>query len=267
MPNINETERVARKLLPIIYVLDTSGSMSGDRISSVNEAMHETVDVLRDVSKNNPSAELKIGVLKFDSGAQWVTQNGLVYLEDYFWNDLTAGGLTDFGSALSELDKKLSRSGFLDSDVGYKVPVIIFMSDGFPTDDWQSALEHANASNKWFRVSTKISIAVGDQADKDVLACIAGRNGQPNHEAVISVNDMESLKKLIRVVSVTASMIGSKSRTASDSQDEVLREVKREMGGEDSAINPNELLPEFNAKSDDVFYGASGDPWSEDGWD
>lgn len=266
MPNINETEKMARKLLPIIYVLDTSGSMSGDRIASVNEAMHETVDVLRDVSRNNPSAELKIGVLQFDSGAQWVTRNGLVYLEDYFWNDLVAGGMTDFGSALEELDAKLSRSGFLDSDVGYKVPVIIFMSDGYPTDDWQSALEHANASNKWFRVATKISIAVGDSADKNVLACIAGRNGQPNNEAVISVNDMESLKKLIRVVSVTASMIGSKSRTATDSQNEVLREVKREMSAEGGKIDPEELLPTFNEK-EDAFYGASGDPWSDDGWD
>ncbi len=267
MPNINDTERVARKVLPIIYVLDTSGSMSGDRITSVNEAMHDTVDVLRDVSRNNPSAEIKIGVLSFDSGARWITKGGFVYLEDYFWNDLSANGLTDFGSALDELDRKLSRSGFLDSDVGYKVPVIIFMSDGYPTDDWMGALKRVNDSNKWFKVATKISIAVGDSADKEVLATIAGRNGRPNHEAVISVNDTESLKKLIRVVSVTASMVGSKSRVASDSQDELLREVKREMTDDSSTIDPDDLLPGSSSHSDDAFYGVSDDPWSDDGWD
>ena len=111
MPRAEETEKIARKLLPIIYVIDTSGSMTGDRISSVNEAMNDTVDVLKEVSENNPTAELKVGVLQFDSNARWVT-NGLIFMEDYFWNDLEAGGLTTLGAALDELDKKLSRSAF-----------------------------------------------------------------------------------------------------------------------------------------------------------
>ena len=45
MPDIREQEKIARKLLPIIYVLDTSGSMDGDRIAAVNAAMNETMDV------------------------------------------------------------------------------------------------------------------------------------------------------------------------------------------------------------------------------
>ena len=38
MPDIREQEAIARKLLPIIYVLDTSGSMSGDCIAAVNSS-------------------------------------------------------------------------------------------------------------------------------------------------------------------------------------------------------------------------------------
>ena len=70
MPKIEETTPPPRKLLPIIYVIDSSGSMAGGRISSLNEAMHETVDVLSEVSESNPSAELKIGVLKFATDAE-----------------------------------------------------------------------------------------------------------------------------------------------------------------------------------------------------
>ena len=88
MPNVNDTITVARKVLPIIYVLDTSGSMQGDRIAAVNEDMNETMDVLRDVSAHNPDAEIKVGVLKFSTSAEWVT-NGLVFLDDFFWNNLT----------------------------------------------------------------------------------------------------------------------------------------------------------------------------------
>lgn len=268
MPNPNELVTPARKLLPIIYVLDSSGSMAGDRISAVNEAMHETIEVLKEVSENNPTAELKIGVLRFASDAEWVTSNGLVFLEDYYWNDIEAGGLTDFGSALDKLCDKLSRSGFLNSDVGYKVPVIIFMSDGEPTDDWESALSRANDTNKWFRVATKIGIAVGDGADRDVLARIVGRNGKPSMEAVIPVNNIETLKKLIKVVSVTASMVGSKSRTSDDSQAEVINEIHKEMDLPGTVVATNNSSAADSGSDDDVWGSNSpdDDPWGGSDW-
>ena len=246
MPDIREQEAIARKLLPIIYVLDTSGSMSGDRIAAVNSAMNETMEVLKDVSKNNPTAELKIGVLQFASGASWITDKGLVFMDDFYWNDLKAGGLTDLGVALEELDKKLSRSAFLNSSVGYKVPVIIFMSDGGPTDDYEAALKKVNANNRWFRAAVKIAIAVGDGADREVLAKIVG-----NPEAVIRVDDLETLKKLIRVVSVTALVLGSQSRSNNDASDDIIKGIKDQMGmdteddksggkgGDGTGVNPD----------------------------
>lgn len=232
MPSIHEEfGGMPRKLLPIIYVIDTSGSMAGDRIAAVNEAMRDTVGVLKDVSAKNPSAELKIGILKYATSAEWITKNGLVYIEDYYWNDLGAAGLTDLGAALAELNNKLSRNEFLSSDVGFKAPVIIFMSDGKPTDDWETALNKTMMSNKWFKIATKIALAVGDMADTGVLARIAGRpDGTPNPEAVISVTDLDALRELIRVVSVTASQIGSKSRTGDDTQDDLIGRVHSQMG-------------------------------------
>ena len=194
MPLPSDTEKISRKLLPIIYVLDTSGSMEGSRIAAVNAAMNETMEVLKDVSQKNPRAELKIGVLQFSTGPQWVT-NELVFMEDFYWNDLKAGGLTDFGSALNELHNKLSREQLLVSEVGFLTPVIIFMSDGEPTDDYESALNKIKSNNKWFQVATKIAIAVGDDANVQVLQEITG-----NKEAVIKVNDEESTKSLMEII-------------------------------------------------------------------
>ena len=126
---------IVKKVLPLIYVIDTSGSMFGDRIASVNEAIHELEPILREKVGEIPEAEIRIAALTFSSGAQWITQNGLVSLDDFFWNDATAGGLTDLGAALKELNSKLSRSSFLVSDTGFCAPVIIFMSDGEPNDN------------------------------------------------------------------------------------------------------------------------------------
>lgn len=269
MPDIREQEKIARKLLPIIYVLDTSGSMDGDRIAAVNAAMNETMEVLRDVSNNNPTAELKIGVLQFSSGAKWITDSGLVFMDDFFWNDLKAGGLTDFGSALNELNKKMSRKEFLNSDVGYKVPVIIFMSDGEPTDDYESAIKKINASNKWFKASTKIAIAVGDDANIEVLQKIAG-----NKEAVIKVDDLETLKKSIRVVSVTSAMIGSKSKTDSDSTGDIMASIKEDMGNDVQTTSGTDITQTNGTQnSSDQRSGSrtstddSGGPWDPEIWD
>jgi hypothetical protein epulo_01596 len=265
MPLLGETEKIARKLLPIIYVLDTSGSMEGSRIAAVNAAMNETMEVLKDVSSKNPTAELKIAVLQFSSGPQWVTEN-LVFMEDFYWNDLKAGGLTDFGSALNELNNKLSREQFLVSEVGFKAPVIIFMSDGEPTDDYESALNKIKSNNKWFQVATKIAIAVGDDANIQVLQKIAG-----NKEAVIKVDDLETLKKLIRVVSVTATMIGSKSRTEDDQTDKVISKIEQDMGDEIQVPSDPEISQENNTQdSSDSLSGQDvddSDPWGNGVWD
>lgn len=256
MPNINATEEIARRILPIIYVIDSSGSMAGEKIASVNEAMNDTMDLLKDISAKNPDAEIKVGVLRFASGAEWIKP--LTNLEDYYWNDLKAGGVTDLGSALNELNSKLSRSEFLNSDVGFCIPVLIFMSDGGPTDDYQKALKNINETNKWFKHATKIAIAVGEDADNDVLSKVVG-----NVEAVVSVNDVDTLKILIKVASVTSSMINSKSRTSADSNNavEIIQTVVNEMGNnlENITTHLGESAP-YNSQDID----ASADTWADE---
>lgn len=251
---------IAKKVLPIIYAIDTSGSMSYDgKIATVNEAMHECEDVLREKAGESPDAEIKIGALKFSSGAQWVTKSGLVSLEDFYWNDVQAGGVTDLGAAIKELESKFSRSAFLVSDTGFCLPVIIFMSDGGPTDDWQNALKKANATNRWFQSARKIAIAIGDGADKDVLKELVG-----NGEAVVQANDLETLKSLIVQVSVSASMLAGQSRMAGDEADGAaildgaLDNVDGDAQVEQTSSDPADA--DANAGSDDNWGG--DDDWN-----
>ncbi len=250
---------LAKKVLPIIYAIDTSGSMSGDRIAAVNEAMHECEEILREKAGESPDAEIKIGALKFSSGAQWVTKSGLVSLEDFYWNDVEAGGVTDLGAAIKELESKLSRSAFLVSDTGFCLPVIIFMSDGGPNDDWQKALKNANANNRWFQRARKIAIAIGDDADKDVLKELVG-----NIEAVVQANDLETLKSLIVEVSASASMLAGQSRMAGDEADggailtDALTNVEGDAEVEQAPVTTT--TTDTDADSDDDWSG-------DDDWD
>lgn len=257
MPEIKG--ELLKKVLPIFYVIDTSGSMSGDRIATVNEAMHECEEILREKASENPDAEIKIGALKFSSGAQWVTKSGLVSLEDFYWNDVQAGGVTDLGAAIKELESKLSRSAFLISETGFCLPVIIFMSDGGPNDDWQKALKNAMQNNRWFKGARKIAIAIGDDADKDVLKELVG-----NIEAVVTANDLDTLKSLIVAVSASASMLASQSRMTGDEADgasilgDAMNNVEGDAEVEESTNTNNTTAPSVDS--------GDGDDWSDDDW-
>lgn len=202
-------EGVVKKELHIFYVLDTSGSMTGAPIAALNDAMRDTVSELADISKTSADAALKLAVMEYNSTCRWVTfgDNGLEDMEDFFWTDLTANGLTNLGEALKELNKQLSRNAMMKSATGNKVPVIIFMSDGYPNDAWEQALNELK-NNKWYQTAIKIAFALGDDADESVLAQVVGST-----EAVIKTNDLATFKSMIRIVSVTASLAASTSRT------------------------------------------------------
>lgn len=210
MPNINELEEAPRKEMHVFYVLDTSGSMSGTKISMLNRCMEESIDALTELAKSNADAKLKIAVLEFNTGCKWVTSNGPESLEeDFVWDSLSAGGLTDIGAALTELNSKLSRHAFLNSMTGALMPVIIFMTDGQATDNYQKALDEIR-NNRWFRRATKIGFAVGEdhEVDLTMLASVVG-----NSEAVIKTSDLELFRRLMKFVSVTASMLVSQPST------------------------------------------------------
>ena len=144
MPSTDRLTESPRKELHVFYVLDTSGSMDGAKISALNHAMEECTEALKTLAKSNGDAKLKIAVMEFNSGCKWITSNGPEDLEeDFEYEYLQAGGLTDIGAALRELNNKLSRHAFLNSMTGALMPVIIFMTDGYATDDYTRALEYA----------------------------------------------------------------------------------------------------------------------------
>lgn len=211
MPNISEMPVPARRVLNVFYVLDVSGSMSGAPIATLNMAMGETIEALKNEAKGNADAILRISVLQFSTGCKWVTSNGPEELEgDFIWSDLEAGGLTDMGAALNELDKKLSRSEYLSSITGNYLPVIIFMTDGYATDDYSKALAKAR-QNRWFHRAAKIGFAIGDNPDVKMISEVVG-----NSEAVIKTDDLKLFARLIKFASVTSSMLQSKSRTTDE---------------------------------------------------
>lgn len=205
-----DTEAIPRKVLPMFFLIDTSGSMAGEKIGSLNSAMEEVLLELADMSTGSIDAEIKMAVLEFSSGCTWQTP-GLISVEKYgAWQTLKAGGVTDMGAACLELDQKLSRKGgYMVTPSGSFAPIVFLMSDGIPVDDFEKGLEKLKQNN-WFKASLKIALAIGDDADENLLAKFTG-----NRELVVTVHDKEQLTKMIKTLSITSAAIGSKSRPVS----------------------------------------------------
>lgn len=251
-------EVIARPLLPIIFVLDTSGSMTGQPISMLNHAMEEVKNILTNFAKSNSDALLKIGVLQVHSGAHWLQPNALEEFEDFELKRLEAGGLTDMGAALMELDNKLSRKTFLVSTSGWCKPIIIFMTDGQPTDSWEEPLKSIKANNSWYKNSIKIGFAVGDGADVKVISEIVG-----NSEAVIKVDDLKTFDILLQKVAINSAMIGSKSHVAGEtpSAKEIIQSTLEETGQSDNVQTGDDMgVQVADPEPDD------GGGWGDDDW-
>lgn len=236
MALLDDVVSVPRRTMTLFFVIDTSGSMEGNKIGAVNDAVVNVLPMLDEISQTNPDAEIKVVALEFSSGTNWLyTEPKLA--SEFVWQDVKAGGLTSLGAACAELSNKLSRSGYMQAASGSFAPAIILLSDGGPTDDYYGGLAKLKANN-WFKAAIKVAIAIGDDADKDVLKDFTGTN-----EAVFTVHNIEALKQIIRVVAVTSSQIGSKSSTAGDvtKQDQVIKDVTdavQDIQGADSAAAP-----------------------------
>jgi uncharacterized protein YegL len=212
---------IPRKTMVLFFVVDTSGSMYGEKIGSVNYAIEEVIPELRDLNEDQTDALIKVAVLQFSSGTEWLTKSGPVEVENYKWEELNAGGSTDLGAACAELNSKLSTKAFMQEAAGSYAPAIFLLSDGEPTDQWADKLRVLKENN-WFKNGIKCAIAIGTAADKAVLAEFTG-----NPETVVEVKDSRKLRDMIKFIAVTSSQVAS-GDTSTGSKQEAIAEMIKE---------------------------------------
>ena len=184
---------LATRPLHFIWIADCSGSMAVDgKIQSLNTAIKEAIPHMQDVADENPNAQVLVRAVKFSDGAQWhVSQPTEV--ADFKWDDLQAGGVTAMGMALGIVADQLRIPPMTDRALP---PVLVLISDGQPTDDFKGGLQ-ALMSEPWGRKAVRVAIAIGEDADQEVL-----RRFIDNPELrPLQANNPESLIKYIRWVS------------------------------------------------------------------
>ena len=141
--------------MKFFVLLDTSGSMEGAKIGALNDAMSNILVTLQGAAFDGRQIELAI--LTFGKTAQWMYESPKSVM-DFGWKELQANGMTPLGLACEELGKVLNACES-EEKVG-----IILLSDGCPTDDYDSALPLL-MNNVVFKNSYRYALALGENAD------------------------------------------------------------------------------------------------------
>lgn len=206
---MSEKESTKLDILNVIFMIDTSGSMQGAKINSVNSVMEPIRDELMQFERtNNRNAEIRFSAIKFDSTVEWIVAPPKP-LEDFRWNKIDASGQTFFGQACREVEKKIhSGSDFFPDDGRvYANPLLILLSDGEPYGEgskWREGFL-ALENNSHYNVCPRIAIGLpGINAEgRAVLEKFASEDGY------IEVTDIAKIKDAISLVTLSASKSAS----------------------------------------------------------
>lgn len=213
VPNIVnplEDDEPPKKKLVVFFLVDTSGSMDGDRIGQVNNAVKEALPEIRNLG--GADADIYFAPLTFGATVNWVYAKPEP-VATATWKSLDADGMTPLGEAFNALNLKLSRNEFLASPSGSFAPVIFLLTDGYPNDDWEAGLKKLK-NNSWFKKSLKIGVGIGNDSDMSMI-----REFCSDRELAINLTNGEDLGKMVKFILVTSSEIGSRSVGVEDLSD------------------------------------------------
>ena len=196
-------DKFAGRPLHFIWILDCSGSMKANgKIQALNTAIREAIPALQQAARENPEAQVLVRALRFSRGAQWHIAVPTP-VDELRWEDLTADAHTDMGKALAMVADEMKVPPMKPRSLP---PVLVLISDGQPTDDFSVGLKKL-MDQPWGRAAVRLAIAIGQDADLDVLQRFIGMS--PEERAPLQADNAEMLVENIRWAS-TIGVAGSK---------------------------------------------------------
>jgi uncharacterized protein YegL len=150
------------KPLPVVLLLDISGSMKGAKIQNLNDAVKNMLDTFRQME--NGETEIHVAIITF--GDEVKLHQSIASVSSIAWHDLLASGGTPLGTAC-KMAKAMIEDRSIFPSRAYR-PTVVLVSDGQPTDDWEQPMKSFitdGRSSKCFRMA----MAIGADADESVL--------------------------------------------------------------------------------------------------
>lgn len=162
------------KHLPVILLLDVSGSMGGEKINKLYDAVVEMVDDFVDQAEKEVIIE--VAIFTFGADVQLHTKyTPVADLKATGIPRFVANGQTPLGHCLEQAKAYIDDRE--ETDGSNYAPTVVVVSDGEPTDNWRPMLkkfitQSSNADRSY--KSQRLAVAIGSGANRDMLEEFTG---------------------------------------------------------------------------------------------
>lgn len=159
------------KKLPVILLLDVSGSMSYDqKIEKLHDAVTQMVDSF--VEAKVKETIIEVAIITFGREVRLHTPYSSVDdVKSRGVEQFDADGMTPMGLALKMAKDMIEDRNVTPSRI-YR-PAVVLVSDGAPTDDWRNPLTDFISDGRSQKCQ-RFAIAIGSDADRDMLMMFSG---------------------------------------------------------------------------------------------
>ncbi len=145
--------------VPVLVLADVSGSMAHEgKIKVLNSSI---AAMIRDfASEDSANGEIMVGVVTFGDDNAALHQP-LIPVKNARWMDMSSGGNTPLGKAIDLVCRLVEDEEVMPERSS--APTIVLVSDGIPTDDWQTPLGRLLSSQRGAQ-TVRLAVAIGSEA-------------------------------------------------------------------------------------------------------
>ena len=191
--NVNQFVASKAKPLPIILLLDESGSMSGDKINKLNEAVRKMLGSFK--KEETQASEFLVSIIGFGGRGARVINPPTTATQIEF-GGVSAMGMTPLGGAL-KLAKAIVEDKEQTPSRAYR-PLVVLVTDGYPNDSWEQPfidfVEYGRSAK-----CDRMALAVGGDADRGMLQRFVAGTG---HE-VFTTDQADGIVKFFKFVTMS----------------------------------------------------------------
>lgn len=253
------------KPMPVVLVLDNSGSMSGDKIRQLNASVHEMIETFKQTDCSDVS--FKVAIITFGTGihlqqemadassTQWedipISDVNTCKSWNGKWDDAGARG-TPLGATLKIVKSMIEDRTIIPSRA-YR-PAVVLVSDGHPTDSWNTQLTSFVQEGRTAKCD-RWAVAIGSDADEKILQNfiknVTNLDGSPRE--LLYAGNATTLRDNFKYITMTVTntvAVASKSKiltvqpvTVKATSIESRPPRSKEKDGADETLPPNDAKP------------------------
>lgn len=201
------------RYMPVVLLLDVSGSMDGDKINNLYDATVKMIETFTEESKKE--IPYKIAIITFGSSVEYHTPYTDATKD--FANNLRpfhADGMTPLGTAL-RMAKDLIEDKTETKTKWYR-PAVVLVSDGYPNDSWQSPLSDFVSTGRTARCQ-RLSMGIGNDADFNMLRDFASEDPEKisaTDKFCFKAEHAADIVKVFNLISVSISQSTSSNKNS-----------------------------------------------------